>query len=275
VQGAHAASETESDVSSSSNDPDATRQSFHGKRALVTGSGGGIGRAIAHAFARRGAHVIVADIDGDAATTVVQEIAAEGGHASAEVVDIGKERDVTALFGSISTTFGTLDILVNNAGLAVIKPLLEYTEADWKRQMAVNVNGLFGCSRAAARMMRRQGAGKIVNVASISAYISSRTPEAVYDVTKGCVRQLTVSLAKELAPDNINVNAVAPGTVRTGMNRATLHTEAQRTAATARIPLGRVGTPDDIAGPVMFLCSPDAAYVTGHVLVVDGGRLLT
>jgi NAD(P)-dependent dehydrogenase (short-subunit alcohol dehydrogenase family) len=205
---------------------------------------------------------------------VADEINANGGTATPVQADVSRVDDVTRLFDETVKTFGTIDILVNNAGIGVAKPILDYTEADWDRQMGVNVKGVFFCSQAAARLMIPRRRGKIVNFASTSAFVSSSQPEVAYDTSKGAVRQMTISMAAELAPHGINVNAVAPGTTATEMTRSTLSTDEGLAWQLARIPMGRVGQPDDIASVVVFLCSPEASYITGHTLVADGGWLL-
>jgi NAD(P)-dependent dehydrogenase (short-subunit alcohol dehydrogenase family) len=201
---------------------------------------------------------------------VVSEIRAAGGQADAVPTDVAKLDDITRLFEHAKD----VDLLVNNAGIGVGKPLLDYSEADWDRQMAVNLKAVFFCSQAAARVMAPRRRGKIVNFASTSAFVSSSKPSIAYDVSKGGVRQMTISMAAELAPLGINVNAVAPGTIETEMSRQSLSTEEGRAWQLARIPMGRVGKPEDIASVVAFLCSPDADYITGHVLVADGGWTL-
>ena len=247
---------------------------FDGSVAVVTGAGRGMGRAIALRLGREGARVVVAEMNPDHAAEVAQEIKAEGGAAAPVTVDVSRVGDVTRLFGEAVKAFGTVDILVNNAGIAVERTILDYTEEDWDRQMGVNVKGVFFCSQAAARLMIPRRQGKIVNFASTSAFVASSHPEIAYDTSKGAVRQMTVAMAAELAPYGINVNAVAPGTTHTEMTRSTLATEDGLAWQLARIPMGRVGQPDDIAAVVLFLCSPEASYITGHTMVADGGWLL-
>jgi NAD(P)-dependent dehydrogenase (short-subunit alcohol dehydrogenase family) len=247
---------------------------FAGQTAIVTGAGRGMGRAVALALAAEGASVVVAELDESAGKEVSAEIQASGGRSTARRVDIGRVADIQRLFKDTVDEFGGVDILINNAGIGIAKPLVDYSEADWDRQMDVNLKGMFFATQEAARVMIPKRRGKIVNFASTAAFVSSSTPETAYDISKGGVRQLTISVAAELAPYNINVNAVAPGTIMTDLTMQVLNTEEKMARASAKIPLGRLGTPEDIVGPVLFLCSSDADYVTGHILVVDGGWLL-
>jgi NAD(P)-dependent dehydrogenase (short-subunit alcohol dehydrogenase family) len=247
---------------------------FDGSVAVVTGAGRGMGRAVALRLGREGASVVVAELNPEHGAEVAEEIRAAGGRAAPVAADVSQVDDVKRLFARTVKDFGTVDILVNNAGIGVARPILDYTEADWDRQMGVNVKGVFFCSQAAARLMIPNRKGKIVNFASTSAFVSSSSPEVAYDTSKGAVRQMTISMAAELAPHGINVNAVAPGTTETEMTRESLSTPEGRAWQLARIPLGRVGQPEDIAAVVLFLCSPEASYITGHTLVADGGWLL-
>lgn len=247
---------------------------FAGQTAIVTGAGRGMGRAVALGLAAEGANVVVAEVDEPAAKEVVDELQKNGARALAFKVDISSVANVRALFENTLAEFGGVDILINNAGIGIAKPLVDYTEADWDKQLGVNLKGMFFATQEAARHMIPKRRGKIVNFASTAAFVSSSTPETAYDISKGGVRQLTISVAAELAPYHINVNAVAPGTIMTDLTLRVLDTEEKMARASAKIPLGRLGKPDDMVGPVLFLCSDEASYVTGHVLVVDGGWLL-
>lgn len=245
-----------------------------GKVAVVTGGGRGMGRAVSLRLAKEGAQVVVAELVAEHGAEVVAEIRSAGGVAAAVATDVSRLDDVERLFGEVAAAHGACDILVNNAGIGVGKPLLDYSEADWDRQMGVNVKAVFFCSQAAVRLMAPHRRGKIVNFASTSAFVASSRPGVAYDTSKGAVRQMTISMAAELAPLGINVNAVAPGTIETEMTRVSLSTEEGRAWQLARIPMGRLGRPEDIAGVVLFLCSSAADYITGHVLVADGGWTL-
>jgi len=247
---------------------------FDGSVAVVTGGGRGMGRAVSLRLAREGARVVVAELVPEHGEEVAREIIDSGGEAVAIPTDVARLGDIERLFEKTASTLGPCDILVNNAGIGVARTVLDYSEADWDRQMAVNVKAVFFCSQAAVRQMAPRRKGKIVNFASTSAFVSSSKPEVAYDVSKGAVRQMTISLAAEVAPLGINVNAVAPGTIETEMSRQSLSTEEGLAWQLARIPMGRVGKPDDIAGVVAFLCSSEADYITGHVLVADGGWTL-
>ena len=247
---------------------------FAGQTAIITGAGRGMGRAVAMALAAEGARVVVAEVDATAGREAAGAIVDAGGRALSVTADISQVDDVRALFKQTIDEFGTVDILVNNAGIGIPKPLLEYTEADWDRQLGVNLKGMFFATQEAARVMIPKRRGKIVNFASTAAFVSSSTPEAAYDISKGGVRQLTVSVAAELAPHHINVNAVAPGTIMTELTLRVLDTPEKMNRAAAKIPMGRLGSPGDMVGPLLFLCSDEADYITGHTLVVDGGWLL-
>jgi NAD(P)-dependent dehydrogenase (short-subunit alcohol dehydrogenase family) len=241
-----------------------------GTQAIVTGAGRGMGRAVACDLARHGASVTCLDINEQGAEETAETIKRDGGSASAVRLDVSNVQEVRRIFRGLTAP---LDIVVCAAGILRVKSFLDHEEEDWDVLSDVNLKGTFFCVQEAARAMLPRRQGVIVTFASTSAFVSSRIPEIAYDVTKGGIRQLTVSAAVELAPCGIRVNAVAPGTILTDFNRSSLDTDNKLKVVADRLPLGRVGEPNDVVGAVTFLCSPGASYITGHTLVVDGGRL--
>ncbi len=242
--------------------------------AIVTGAAQGIGQAIARGLAQEGAAVVVADLQPDKAEETAKGIESAGGKALALKVDVSKLNDIAAMVDQTVAHFGQVDILVNNAGILIVKPFLEMTEADWNRQIDINLKSVFFATQKVAQAMVKAGrGGKIVNVASTSAFTASTIPTVPYDISKAGVRMLTMSSAVQLAPHGINVNAIAPGTINTDLARSALEPEKLEKFGQVRIPKGRLGQPQDLVGAVVFLCSDEADYVLGHTLVVDGGWL--
>jgi 3-oxoacyl-[acyl-carrier protein] reductase len=236
---------------------------------IVTGAGRGIGGEIARAFAKEGARVVVADLDGDAAAAVADEIDAGGGSATGVTADITDPAQVQSLVEGTAGRFGRLDVLVNNAGVGLNKPFLTTSLKDWEFQLRVNLTGTFQCAQAAARIMVRQKAGRVVNVASISGQRGGQG-RAAYGSAKAGVILLTKVMAVELAPYGVRVNAIAPGPVDTAQSRET-HTPSTRRAYYDRMPVRRYGELKEIAAAVLFLAARESSFVTGHVLNVDGG----
>jgi NAD(P)-dependent dehydrogenase (short-subunit alcohol dehydrogenase family) len=242
---------------------------LHGKVAIVTGAGRGIGREIALRFAREGAHVVIADLDETGAATAAAEILEQGGEAIALGLDVADPARVDAMIAGTLARFGRLDVLVNNAGIGSNQAVLEMSLAEWERNLRVNLTGTFLCAQAAARAMVAQGSGRIVNIASISGQRGG-VGRAAYGAAKAGVIQLTRVMAVELAPRGIGVNAISPGPVDTDQSRDT-HTPATRRAYLERIPQKRYGAGAEIAAAAVFLASSDSSFVAGHVLNVDGG----
>jgi 3-oxoacyl-[acyl-carrier protein] reductase len=243
--------------------------SLAGQVALVTGGSRGIGRAIALRLARDGAAVAVNYVRQEAAAAqTVGAIEAEGGRAFAIQFDVADAPGVATGVDAVVERFGRLDVLVNNAGVAVDGLVLRYKESDWARVLGTNLTGVFLCTKAALRPMVRARYGRVVNLTSVVAEMGN-AGQAPYAAAKAGAIGFTRSVAREVASRGITVNAVAPGFIDSEMT-ATL-TDPQRTAYTTLIPAGRLGAVDEVAAAVAFLASPEAAYVTGHVLDVNGG----
>jgi 3-oxoacyl-[acyl-carrier protein] reductase len=242
---------------------------FKNKVAVVTGAGRGIGRVIARRFGAEGASVVVADLSLEHAEAVAKEIAADGGAAAALRVDVGDAASARQMVAAAQNKFGRVDVLVNNAGIGSNCSVLEMSLEEWDRNVRVNLTGTFLCAQAAARVMVTQGAGRIVNIASISGQRGG-VGRAAYGAAKAGVILLTRVMAVELGARGVLVNAVAPGPIDTEQSRGT-HTPATRRAYLDRIPTKRYGQAEEIAGGVLFLASEDASWVNGHVLNVDGG----
>jgi NAD(P)-dependent dehydrogenase (short-subunit alcohol dehydrogenase family) len=242
--------------------------------AIVTGGGRNIGRAISLALAEEGADIVIADLDMDAAVATGNDVEKLGRHCLVLQVDLAEENGIKRLVDSAMSRFGKIDILVNNAGVQLDKQcLLDLDEKEWDFTMLVNARSICFLSKQIASIMKDQGSGKIVNMASISGRIFS-ADNLAYTVSKAAVTALTGQMAVELAPYNINVNAVAPGYVDTIFNKETLAKPNARVEIGKKVPLGRLAQPEDIAGSVVFLSSDDASYVTGHTIVIDGGYTL-
>lgn len=236
--------------------------------ALVTGGARGIGLAIARRFLREGWRVALLDIDG-ATLRATEAALADPERVLAQEADVADPAQVAAAFATLVQRFGRLDALVNNAGIAVFKPILETTAAEWDRVLAVNLGGAFHCTQAAAPLMLKGGGGAVVNIASISGLRAS-TLRVAYGTSKAALIHLTKQQAAELGTRGIRVNAVAPGPVETAMARQ-VHTPAIRADYHDAIPLARYGAEEEIAAAVWFLCTPEAGYVNGQTLAVDGG----
>jgi NAD(P)-dependent dehydrogenase (short-subunit alcohol dehydrogenase family) len=243
-----------------------------GKIAVVTGGGTGLGRGIAEGLAQAGAHVVLTSRRKEVVARAAAEIQAAGGRAEAVAMDVTRIGGLPAFFQDIAARHGRLDVLVNNAGINRRASALDYTEADWDAVMTTDLKAVFFCAQAAARIMKEQGGGKVINVASLSSAITS-TNQAAYAPAKAAVKQVTMGLAFELAPYKINVNAIGPGWFRTPLNDTLFQNETWARGVRSLIPLGRIGTPSDLAGTAVFLASPASDYVTGQLIYVDGGML--
>jgi 3-oxoacyl-[acyl-carrier protein] reductase len=245
------------------------------KVAVVTGSGRGIGRAIAHRFAEEGARVVIVDRDAEVVGRSAAEVRAAGGTALEVVADVSREDEVTRLFETTLTAYGTLDILVNNAQMAVNQgergPFLKMTSQGWDTYVQANMGMLFYCTHQAARIMAKAGVrGSIINISSNGANRVHRYSIA-YDSVKGAIDTFTKAVAVDLAPWGIRCNAIRPGFIAVGNWEAL--SEAEQQARIATIPIGREGRPTDVAWAAVFFAADDASFVTGQIFEVDGGML--
>lgn len=237
-----------------------------GKVALVTGSSRGMGQGIALELARKGADVVISDVlPGDETVKAITGIGRKSFYFKA---DVSNERNVKRLFSETIKKFGRLDILVNNAGIYRTSPTVELSEKDWEKTIHIDLKGVFLCSREALKVMK--AGSSIINISSIAAMVGF-PQAAAYCAAKGGVRALTKELAVEFAKQGVRVNSIHPGVIETPMTVGILKDEKTKATMLQSVPLGRTGKPIDIAGPVAFLASDAASYITGEELVVDGG----
>jgi len=249
------------------------------KVAIITGGASGIGHATSLLFGKEGAKVVVADVNEKGGKETAQLIKAAGGEAIFVKTDVSKEEEARRLVEATLEKYGRLDILVNNAGVVLVKPFEEITEEEFDRVVNINLKGIFLVSKYGVRQMKKQREGVIVNMGSVSAH-ASQVDHAVYGATKGGIISMTRAMAVELAPYNIRVNSISPGSVDTPMLRGDLRIEAERTKKDFEElrkereregVVGRWAKPEEIASCILFLASDDSSYITGADLRVDGG----
>jgi NAD(P)-dependent dehydrogenase (short-subunit alcohol dehydrogenase family) len=248
-----------------------TRYDYSGRTVLITGGAGGIGSATALAFARAGANVVVADIV-DSGAAVVDSISAAGGRAVFIRCDVTRTAEVESLVAQTVAAFGALDFAFNNAGIEEEHARLgDSDEALFDRMMAINVKGVWACMRAEIRVMQAQKRGVIINAASVAGLVGA-PKHAIYGASKHAVLGLTRSAAAEYGRMGIRINAVCPGVIRTAMyERAIQQGLADEQGIRRLHPIGRIGEVDEVAGAVLWMCSPEAGFMTGHAMTVDGG----
>jgi len=246
--------------------------SLMNKVSVVTGGAQGLGRAIALELARKGSHLVVGDVNLEAAQRVTEEVHALGRRSLGLRVDVSNARDVSEMADRVVKEFGRIDILVNNAGICQVVTIEKMSEEDWDRVMAVNLKGVFLCSKAVMGVMKKQRSGRIVNMGSLAGKVGGIATGANYSVSKAGVICFTKALARELAPYGVTVNAVAPGVIETDMTRGI--TQGDFTNYLKTIPLGTIGSAEDVSHAVAFLVSDEARYITGEILDVNGGMLM-
>jgi 3-oxoacyl-[acyl-carrier protein] reductase len=246
--------------------------SLEGKVAIVTGGARGIGRAITELFARRGADVVIADFQEDLAANTAKEVSVTTGRKVVSLpVDVSSFTKAKDLVDKVLAQFGHVDILVNNAGTTRDNLIMRMDEADWDLVININLKGAFNCSKAVIRPMMKQRYGRIINISSVSG-LAGQAGQANYSASKAGLVGMTKALARELGSRQITVNAVAPGFIPTALTE-NLPADLKETMM-KQIPLGRWGKPEEIASAVAFLASDEAAYITGHILSVDGGMVM-
>ena len=244
---------------------------LEGKVALISGGARGQGAVEAQMFAREGASVVFGDVRDDEGKKVEAEIKAAGGKATYVHLDVTSEADWRAAVATAVSSYGKLDVLVNNAGILLRSKIEETSEADWDRIMAINVKGVFLGTKAAIPAMRQAGGGSIINISSTAGLVGSPGQTAAYTATKGAVRLFTKATAIQHARDKIRCNSVHPGPIVTDMIKDMLDDRAMWEQRLRRLPMGRAGTPEDVAYGVLYLASDESGYVTGSELVIDGG----
>jgi NAD(P)-dependent dehydrogenase (short-subunit alcohol dehydrogenase family) len=243
-----------------------------GKVALISGGARGQGAVEARLFAQEGAKVVFGDILDDDGKHVEEEIRAQGGEAVYVHLDVTRAQDWQHAVQTAESRYGKLDVLVNNAGIAIHGTIEETSEADWDRIMAINLKGVFLGTKSAIPAMRRAGGGSIINISSGAGIAPAPGTSAAYAATKGGVRIFSKATAVQHAKDHIRCNSVHPGPIDTPMVRGPQTDSARLAELTGRVPLGRLGTSEEIAYGVLYLASDESSYVTGSELVIDGGR---
>ena len=242
------------------------------KSTMITGGGSGIGRRTALAFAEYGAKLIIADIDQEAAHLVASEINAKGGRAIPHRVDVTQPREVQGMVDAAVDSLGRIDILFNNAGISIRGPAESFSIEDWNRVIAVNLNGMFICAQTVGKVMIKQRGGKIINTASVSAELG-HPGNVAYAAAKHGVVGMTRVMAVEWAKYGVSVNCIGPGVIKTPLTMKALEDPKKYQELVSKVPMGRLGEPEDLIGAVIFLASQASNYVTGQTIYVEGGRM--
>jgi NAD(P)-dependent dehydrogenase (short-subunit alcohol dehydrogenase family) len=245
-----------------------------GKVGMVTGGSRGIGKTLALALADAGADVIVTDVLAHQGEEVVQEIKKKKKNSLFIKVDLSQKREIEKIVSEIMKHFGRIDILINNAAINIFSPAEEFSLEDWNKVLSVNLTAVFLCAQAVGKVMIEQKRGKIINIASVGGMTGTYRKAIAYDSSKAGVINLTRSLAVEWGKYHINVNAIAPGMIETDLTRKRLEDKEFYDYFMKRVPLGKIGQPDDLVGPVLFLSSEASDWMTGQTIVLDGGQTL-
>ncbi|MED2970721.1 glucose 1-dehydrogenase [Fictibacillus sp. B-59209] len=245
--------------------------SLKGKTALVTGGGRGLGKAMAEALAQAGANVVIADMDEGTAKLSAEELKAHQVKTLGLKLDVTLEDEVKSCINEIVSDFGTIDILVNNAGICQKITVEEQSLEDWKKTMDVNVNGVFLLSKYAGKVMKENGGGSVINVASMSSFIANTEAQCAYNASKAAVAMMTKCLASEWAPYNIRVNAIAPGYMKTEMTKPIFAPGGELAHVLDLVPMKRLGEPHELGGLAIYLASDASTFATGSTFIVDGG----
>ena len=247
---------------------------LEGKVAIVTGGAQGIGKGIVERYVKENAKVAIFDIEKDMLEATEAEMKSMGGDVMKFTVDVLSKEQIFNAVNAVADKWGHIDILVNDAGICPWADFLEIPEEDWDKVMGINLKGYFLMSQAVGRIMSKQkDGGSIIHMSSVNG-LAAEAQIAHYNVSKGGINMLTMSMALELAKYNIRVNAICPGFIDTRLNRSDIENEEWLKEYLKTIPMGRVGKPSDIASAAFFLASDDSAYITGHLLVVDGGQII-
>ena len=247
---------------------------LEGKVAIVTGGAQGIGKGIVERYVKENAKVAIFDIDKDMLEATEAEMKSMGGDVITFTVDVLSKEQIFNAVNAVADKWGHIDILENDAGICPWADFLEIPEEDWDKVMGINLKGYFLMSQAVGRIMSKQkDGGSIIHMSSVNG-LAAEAQIAHYNVSKGGINMLTMSMALELAKYNIRVNAICPGFIDTRLNRSDIENEEWLKEYLKTIPMGRVGKPSDIASAAFFLASDDSAYITGHLLVVDGGQII-
>lgn len=250
-----------------------SRFDLSGRVAIVTGGSKGLGSGMAYAMAEQGADIVIVSRNQAEGELVAAKIRGMGRKSMALSVDVQDISSINQMVETVTKEFGRIDILINNAGVGITKFALEVTEEEWDKVVGTNLKGVFFCAQAVARVMKEQKYGKIINISSLAGLKGSNAM-APYCASKAGIINLTRALAKEWARYHINVNAIAPGYIKTALNEEELSNESFRNKLFSALPIQRLGELDDLAGTVVLLASEASAYITGQTIIIDGGRLI-